>query len=202
MNWVKHHRWALLALVVLVPGAIAAAMSVNLIGYYSSLAQHPTVVPSGEPGQYTPQFATTDDEGDPIEPPPGARPTATMTLQDFTIVPADSDTGREVGLLEGTEAVAALIHVDAAGMTEDAYSCDAVLTAPGPEGERTWEPASSGIEIDYSPSGDLTSYCSLSDGSEFDWEVVFVVPEGVGEIANLSVTRSSFPPERVLQLEH
>jgi hypothetical protein len=177
-------------------------MSVDLFGYYASMAQHPTVVPSGAPGEYTPLFAETDDGGDPVEPPPGARPTATMTLEDYTIVPSDSDTGREVGLLEGTEAVAALIHVDATGMTEDAYSCDAVLTAPGPEGERTWEPASSGIDIDYSPSGELTSYCSLSDGTVFDWEVVFVVPEGVGEGATLSVTRSSFPPERVLQLDH
>ncbi|MEO5919841.1 MAG: hypothetical protein ABIQ01_01730 [Pseudolysinimonas sp.] len=202
MTWLQRNRWALLALVVLVPAAIVAAMSVDLFRYYGSLAQHPVVVPAGEPGEYTPQFASTDDNGDPIEPPAGGRPTATMTLDDYTIVAADSDTGREVGLLPGTEGVAALIHVDAAGMTEDAYSCDAVLTAPGPEGERTWEPASSGLEIDYSPSGDLTSYCSLSEGSEFDWEVVFVVPEGVGEIATLSITRSNFPPERVLQLDH
>lgn len=202
MSWARRNRWPLLALIVLVPGAIVAAMSVNLFSYYGSQAQHPVVVPSGQPGEYTPAFATTDDDGNPIEPPPGPRPTATMTLDDYTVVPADSDIGREVGLLAGTEAVAALIHVDATGMTEDAFSCDALLTAPGPQGERSWDPASSGTEIDYSPSGDLTEYCSLSGGDEFDWEVVFVVPEGVGETATLSVTRGSFPAERVLQLDH
>jgi hypothetical protein len=201
VTWITRHRLALLALVVLVPAAIAAAMSVSTFGYYASMAQHPVVVPSGESGEYIPAFPTTDDEGEPIQPKPGTPPTATMKLEKYTIVPADSEIGREVGLLEGTEAVAALIHVDATGMTEDAYSCDAVLTAPGPEGERTWEPASNVLEIDYSPGGELTSFCSLSDGVEFDWEIVFVVPEGVGESATLYVTRSSFPAERVLQLD-
>lgn len=202
MTWIARNRWALLALLVLVPGAIVAAMSISLFRYYDSLAHHPIVVPSGEPGAYTPAFETTDLDGNDIELSPGARPTAQMTLDSYTVVPADSNVGQEVGLLEGTEAVAAVIHVDATGMTEDAYSCDAILTAPGPDGERTWETASSGTDIDYSPSGDLQNFCSLSDGSEFDWEVVFVVPAGVGDIATLSITRSSFPTERVLQLEH
>lgn len=202
MTWARRNRWGLVALILLVPGAIVAAMSVDLFGYYGSIAQHPVVVPSGEPGAYTPAFSLTDDDGNPIEPPPGPRPTAIMTLEAYNVVPADSDLGQEVGLLPGTEGVGARIHVDATGMTDDAFSCDAELSAPGPQGERTWDPASSGIEIDYNSSGDLTEFCSLSGGEEFDWEVVFVVPEGVGETATLFVTRGSYPAQRVLQLDH
>jgi hypothetical protein len=202
MTWSKRNRWALLSLLVLVPGAVLAATSVNTFNYYGSMRQEPVLVANGETGEYTPEFPKTNDDGDPVTPPPGPRPTAKMTLVDYLVVSADTDIGQEVGLLDGTEAVSALVHVDATGMSEDAYSCGGILTAPGPEGERTWDPASSGLEIDYSPSGDLTEFCSLSEGDEFDLELVFVVPEGVGESAQLYITSGNFPPRRVLQLDH
>jgi hypothetical protein len=201
VTWVRRNRWALLALAVLVPGAVLAAVSIDVFDYYGPQQHHPRIVAKGDPARYTPDFAQEDDHGEPIVWPSGPRPAATLTLTDYTVVAADSDTGREVGLLPGTEAVAALIHVDARDLNEYAYGCEAILTAPGPQGERTWEQASY-ADIDYTPGDGLKQDCYLADGGQYDWEAVFVVPEGVGDIATLSVTRGAFPAERVLQLDH
>ncbi|HTL41272.1 MAG TPA: hypothetical protein VL294_07345 [Pseudolysinimonas sp.] len=193
MTWVRRHRWALAALVVLIPAALAAAMSIAWFRYVGAEAQHPVVVRSGDPGTYA-----TDRPGSDAQELSGL--TATLTLTGYNVVPWNTETGREVGLLEGTEAVSALIHVDATGLPEDVFSCQALLIAPGPEGDRVWETASG--EIDYYPSGDLHGYCDLSEGTAFDWEAVFVVPEGVGDDARLIISDGSLNPRYQLQLEH
>jgi hypothetical protein len=193
MTWVRRHRWALVALIALVPAALAAAMSVVWFGYVDARAQHPVPVPSGDPGTYVADRPSEDaDEQDHL--------TATLTLTDYAVVPWDTDTGREVGLLTGTEAVSALIHVDATGLPDDTFSCQALLVAPGPEGDRVWDSAMG--EIDYYPSGELQANCDLGEGAAFDWEAVFVVPEGVGEDARLVITDGSPAPRYQLQLEH
>ncbi|MGN6503260.1 MAG: hypothetical protein ACTHKX_10235 [Pseudolysinimonas sp.] len=194
MSWLRRHRWALAALVVLIPAALAAAMSVVWFRYVETQAQHPASVRTGDPGTYVagrPSGGDVDSSSD---------LTASLTLTDYNVVPWNSDTGREVGLLDGTEAVSALIHVDATGLPEDTFSCHAVLIAPGPEGDRVWDTASG--EIDYYPSGDLHANCDLSEGTAFDWEAVFVVPEGVGEGARLIISDGSLIPRYQLQLEH
>lgn len=193
MTWVRRHRWALAALVVLIPAALAAAMSIVWFRYVGAEAQHPVVVRSGDPGTY----ATDRPDSDAHE---VSDLTATLTLTGYNVVPWNTETGREVGLLEGTEAVSALIHVDATGLPEDVFSCQALLIAPGPEGDRVWDTASG--EIDYYPSGDLHGYCDLSEGTAFDWEAVFVVPEGVGDDARLIISDGSLNPRYQLQLEH
>jgi hypothetical protein len=193
MSWVRRHRWALAALVVLIPAALAAAVSVVWFGYVDAHAQHPVPVPRGEAGTYVADRPSSETDAP-------SDLTATLTLTGYNVVPWNTDTGREVGLLEGTEAVSALIHVDAAGLPEDTFSCHAVLVAPGPEGDRVWDTASG--EIDYYPSGDLHANCDLNEGTAFDWEAVFVVPEGVGHNARLIVSDGSLIPEYQLQLEH
>lgn len=193
--WLRRNRWALIALVVLIPGALAAAMSVSWFAYYGERLPSWAVVPPGEAGSFVPDRPRPED-GTPTPAPP-----ASLTLTDYTIVPWDSDPGRELGLLEGTEAVSALIRVDAAGMPEDVFGCAAQLVADGPSGERTWTVASS-LDIDYYPGGDLEASCRLSQGGSFTWEAVFVVPEGVAEDARLYITRGAFQPQRVLLLEH
>jgi hypothetical protein len=196
--WLRRNRWALIGLVVLIPAALAAAMSISLLRYYGDLADRGTLVAAGETGDYIPGRPLPEEEdAPPLEP----SPPAVIGLTDYLVVPWDTDSGREVGLVEGTEAVSALIHVDATGVPEDAFSCDAILTLPGPGGERVWTTAG-GSDIDYYPSGDLTAYCELNSGEAFDWEAVFVVPEGVGDDADLVITGGAFQSERVLRLEH
>ncbi|CAN5450537.1 hypothetical protein BH09ACT4_BH09ACT4_10860 [soil metagenome] len=190
--WFRRNRWALIALVALVPAAVLAAFSINGFSYYGGLDHHPVVVASGSPAPYAVDYPQDSEQGG---------PPATFTLTSYTVVPWDTETGRKVSLLEGTEAVSALIQVDGAALREDAFDCDAILVAPGPEGDRTWEIASSN-DIDYYPGGDLSAYCDLGNGEDFTREAVFVVPEGVGADAKLYVTSGNFPPERVLQLEH
>jgi hypothetical protein len=193
--WLRRNRWGLVALAVIVPGALAAAASVSWFGYYAEKAPTWTVVPPGEAGTFVPE--RPQPEGGSAAP----APPASLTLTDYTIVPWDSEVGRDIGLLEGTEAVSALIDVDAGGMPDDAFRCDAQLVADGRSGERTWN-VSSGSDIDYYPSGELEASCGLPDGGRFTWEAVFVVPEGVAEDARLYITRGAFLPERVLLLEH
>lgn len=196
MSWLRRNRWALLALVILVPAAVAAAMSISLFRYYADLQHDPVVVPEGETGEFVP---TRPGAGDELPVPVGEP--AEFTMDSYVVVPWDTDVGREVGLLEGSEAVSVLIEVDATGMPEGTFSCSAILVAPGPQGERVW-PMASGSDLDYYPSGDIEANCSLSQGSAFTWEAVFVVPEGVGEDAELYISYGALQPRRVLQLEH
>lgn len=193
MTWVRSHRWALIALVVLIPATVLAALSVVWFDYTDTHTQNPTPIPSGEAGTWV---VTRPSDATPL----AAPPTAKLSLTSYEVVSWDSDTGKDVGLLEGTEAVSAIIHVDARSLPDDSYSCYARLLAPSPEGDREWDTASS--EIDYYPSGDLHANCDLSDGSEFEWEAVFVVPEGVGENARLVIRDGSPLPEYQLLLEH
>jgi hypothetical protein len=195
MTWVKRHRWGVLALVVLVPAALLAAMSIVWFRYMDAITQHPLVVAFGDTGTYQATRPVPEDgEGGPEAGP------AELSLTDYTVVPWDSDPGRAVGLLEGTEAVSAVIHVDARGLGEDTFGCEALLIAPGPEGDRVWESALLG-DIDYYPSGDLEASCSLNDGTEFDWEAVFVLPEGIAADARLIITDASFQPRYQLELD-
>jgi hypothetical protein len=167
-GWFRRNRWALVALTVLVPAAVLASLSIEWFAYDAAHTQRPEVVAVGASGVY---------EG------------SEFTLSDYLVVPWDSETGQELGLLEGTEAVSALIHVDATGSSadeENLVSCDANLVLPDADGDRTWESGSSAI--DYYPSGDLVAYCMVNDHVESDWEAVFVVPEGIGQEARLVIT--------------
>jgi len=196
--WIRLNRRPLIALAVLVPAALAAALSISAFRYYGNQLLQAETIGLGDSGQYVPQRALPDEED---AKPPAASPPAVVTLDDYDVVSWDSDIGREVGLQEGSEAVSALIHIDATGLPDDVYGCDAILTAPGPSGERTWVVASS-PDIDYYPSGDVSAYCDLASGEDFVWEAVFVVPEGVGDDADLFITRGGIRDERVLRLEH
>lgn len=196
MTWVRRHRWALAALIVLIPAALAAAMSIVWFPYVNAQAQNPVPVRSGDPGTYVADRPSSESDVPSVP----SELTATLTLTGYNVVPWNTDTGRDVGLLEGTEAVSALIHVDATGLPEDTFSCHAVLIAPGPEGDRVWDSATG--ELDYYPGGDLHANCDLSEGAVFDWEAVFVVPEGVGDDARLVISDGSLTPKYQLQLEH
>jgi hypothetical protein len=178
--WFRRHRWGLIALVVLVPAAVLASLSIRWFDYHESTTQNPQVIAEGETGV--------------VE-------RTSFTLTDFTVVGWDSDTGRELGLLEGTEAVSAIIHVDASespASDENLIGCDALLVADGPDGDRVWEAGSNAI--DYYPGGDLVGNCSLTDHEVFDWEAVFVTPEGIADQARLIVT-GSWPYRYELQLD-
>ena len=196
-GWLRRNRWSLLALVVVLPGAVAAAMSVWTFSYYAGIADRSERIPMGAAGEYVADRPTPEDADAPVP----ESPPATMRLADYTIVPWDTDVGGDIGLIEGSEAVAALIEVDARGVPEDAYRCAAILVLPGPDGDRIWQTASI-LDLDYRPSGDIEDGCALSQGDRFEWEAVFVVPEGVGEQARLYITRGALLPERVLRLEH
>ena len=180
-DWLRRHRWGLIALAVLIPAAVLASLSIRWFDYNDMTSQNPQVIAGGETGVVERSL---------------------FTLTDFTVVGWDSEAGRELGLLEGTEAVSAIIHVDATespASDEHPIGCDALLVAAGPDGDRIWEAGSSAI--DYYPSGDLVGNCSLSGHEVLDWEAVFVTPEGTADQARLIIT-GSWPYRYLLQFEH
>jgi len=177
-SWWGRNRWSLLALAVVVPGAVLASLTVDWFDAQSYVLPNPVVVAEGATGTY---------QG------------TTFTLTDHESFAWDSSRGTELEMLEGTEAVFATIHVDATGAEEVSFGCDAVLAAPGPDGDVIWQDGSLG-EISYFPPDPLESFCITSDRTEFDWLAIFVVPEGVAETTTLQITASGGSP-RVLLLE-
>ncbi|MEZ5189891.1 MAG: hypothetical protein R2717_02685 [Schumannella sp.] len=59
--WLRRNRWALISLIVIVPGALVAAASVSWFAYYAGKAPTWTVVPLGEAGQFVPQRPLPED---------------------------------------------------------------------------------------------------------------------------------------------
>ena len=168
-SWWRRNAVALLVIVVSIP---SLAWLLGGIILTQRLGNEPGVIPvaAGETAQFG-----------------GYR--WTLTASD-TFEPRDSEgESRPVG----TELVAAIISVEPIpGDADDDASCDAVLTAPGPERvRRTWQRVGSPGDYLYRMADDTRGYCVL-DGTAYEYETVFLVPEGsYGESAiDVTVTGS------------
>lgn len=184
--WAWRRRWALIALVVIVPASIVVTLSVDWFDYVRLTSSDGARVAPGDTGTY----AGVD-----------------YTLVDVETIQADSAQGEELGALPGTAVVVARVHVDSTDADPDARSCRLLLIAAGPGGDRVWDTGQSDV---YIPSSDDTvGYCTFPDPDDpleedpavFDYEAVFVVPSDAADAAVLRVSDGPFQLRTILQLD-
>lgn len=172
MTWLKKSRWSLLAFVIAVPVAVLSALSIRFIPDLATTNPHPVMLEQGDIGTYK---------------------KVTFQLVDHKVVKADSDQGRELGALAGTEVVIVTLHVDATNAGKGIIGCDFALTAPGPAGQREWDSNQLEVSLPYG-GDDYESYCILSDKKSFNLKQLFVVPEGVASTVSLWFRPSDLEP--------
>ncbi len=153
-GWWRRSRWALLSLVVLVPAAVAASLSVDAVDY---LMSRPSVVTTVEAGRAA-------DLGD-----------ARIRVLESWTAPADSAVGEEYGVPEGTALVSVTLELDASAAAED-FACRVDLLDAG--SQRHWR--SGFTDTSYFPGeglpDDAPFGCSWH-ATPFPFEATFLIPE-------------------------
>lgn len=183
MSWWRRARWPLVALLVLVPAAVAASASVDAVDYLASRPSVVTTVPAGETGELGP---------------------ARIRLVDSWVATADSTRGARFEVPEGAAIVSATLELDAGAASED-FGCRVTLLEP--RAPRHWR--SSLSAAGYYPGEDLPedlpedtpSGCSWAQ-TPFPFEVAFLVPEdAVDDIVLEVVTSDQLPRALHLRLD-
>jgi len=181
-SWWRRSRWALVALVVLVPAAVASALSIDAIDYVNAQPREVTVVAAGD---------TAELGG------------AELRVLDSWTAVADSERGREFAVPEGTALVVVTLELDATSASED-FGCQLALLQP--DSDRRW--SSSYGDTDYWPGSglpddlpdDLPSGCTKADAA-FPFELTFLVPEdAAGEVVLEAVIPRELPRALHLRL--
>lgn len=161
--WWKTHRWYLIAIAVLGPIALLAAMSTDWFRYEERVNARPVVVAQGETVDYA---------------------SAAWTLEESMVISADSQAGKKADLLEGTELVVANVRVNPSGVDGVGPAC--AVRLEDHEGQRTWDRATaSDVSVETDPGA--TDHCSRDDVETYLLQVMFLVPEGAGDGAHLFV---------------
>jgi hypothetical protein len=170
VTWWRRSRWALLSLVVLVPAAVAAALSIDAVDY---LASRPSVV-------------TTIDAGERAE-----LGGAELRVVDSWIAPSGSAAGERYAVPDGTALVSVTLELDAQEASEE-FRCSVKLLEPGRD--RRW--TSSYTDTDYFPGRDLPddvpTGCSWAEAA-FPFEVTFLIPEDAAD----AVVIEAFTPDQL-----
>lgn len=179
-SWWRRSRWGLLALAVLVPASLAAALSVDAVEYWNGSPRTAVEVPAGQTASFQ-----------------GAQ---LRVLESWTAT-ADSPEGQEYGVPEGTALVSVTFELDASAASEE-FGCRTVLLEQ--RGDRRWT-SSYGGGTDYWPGRDLPedvpTTCSYAE-TAFPFEEVFLVPEdAVGHLVVEVVTPAELPRVFHLRLE-
>ena len=163
ITWWKSHRWSVVAIAVLAPIALLVAMSTGWFRYEERVNGRPVVVAQGERVDYA---------------------GAIWTLEDSTVIHAESQAGREAGLVEGLELVVANVRVNPSGVGGVGPTCEVSLEDR--DGRRTWDRATaSDVSAETEPG--TTDHCSPDDVETYLMQVMFLVPQGAGEGAHLVV---------------
>jgi len=145
----RHNRWYLVALVLLIPAAVAVALLPRWMPYQAS-RPHPDRVALGETVRYS-----------------GA---------DIQLAALEVLDGEALNAPVGADVVVATLKVDVVEPPESAY-CRILLVSTEHGLERTWESeisSSSDFDIDES----FAQLCSLSEKGAYDLQVTFLVPAG------------------------
>lgn len=170
--WWRRNRWALLALLVLVPAAVAASLSIDALSYLSS---RPSVVTVVERGDVAPI-------GD-----------ARLRLIDSWMAPADTARGEQYAVPEGTALVSVTLELDARAASDD-FVCQVKLLQSNPD--RRWH--SGFTDTDYFPGRDMPdgvpSSCAW-DPKPFPFEVTFLIPDDAVDAVVLEVFTSDQLPQ-------
>jgi len=175
VSWWRRSRWALLSLVVLVPAAVAAALSIDAVDY---LASRPSIVTTVEPGQ------SVDLGG------------AQVRVADSWIAPADSAAGKRYAVPEGTALVVVTLELDATAASED-FHCTVKLREPGRD--RRWSAGFTDTDYFRSDSlpDDVPTTCSWAE-VPFPFEVTFLIPDDAQDFVVLEV----FTPDLLPRAYH
>ena len=177
LGWWRRSRWALLSLVVLVPAAIAAALSVDAFDYLLTRPSAVTVVERGETGQI--------------------RDGATIRVIDSWAVGAGSPAGEEYGVPEGAVLVSVTLELDASAASDD-FLCRVQLLEA--DRSRRW---TSSYSTDYFPGrglpDDVPSGCAWHD-TAYPFEETFLIPLDAQDCVVLEVIEPAGLP-RVLHLK-
>jgi len=163
MSWLRSNRWYLIAIAVLGPLAMLAAMSTDWFAYEERINGRPIVVEKGD---------TVDYAG------------AAWTLDASFVVPAESQAGREAEVPAGTELVVASVKINPSGVGDESPSCS--VTLEDRDGTRTWDTALSG-DVSLSIDEGASSYCDPSELNPYLLQVFFIVPDGAGDGARLII---------------
>ena len=175
MSWLRNNRWYLVAIAVVGPLAMLAAMSTDWFAYEERINGRPILVDEGD---------TVDYAG------------AAWTVDASYLVPAQSQAGREAEVPEGTELVVASVRINPSGVGDESPSC--AVSLEDRDGTRTWDTASSS-DVSLSIDEGASSYCDPDELNPYLLQVFFIVPDGAGEGARLIIESSDDFP-RLLSL--
>lgn len=161
--WFRKNRWYFVAIAVLGPLAMLAAMSTDWFRYEELVNGRPILVADGDKVDYA-----------------GAQ----WSLDNSVIVPAESQAGRSAGLPENTELVVASVLINPSGVGEVSPQCTVRLKDR--DGQRTWNTA---LDSDVSVTLDdgASSYCDSTRLDSYLLQVLFLVPAGAGEGSRLII---------------
>jgi len=163
-SWWRRSRWALLGLVVLVPAAGAASLSVDAFDYWAGQPHALEVVERGDAAQL----------GE-----------ARLRVTDSWVAVGGSADGIELDVPEGTALVSVTLELDASAADED-FSCRMTLLEPARD--REWRDGYTGT--DYFPRegfpDDIPYGCSWAE-VPFPIELTFLVPEDAVDGLELEV---------------
>lgn len=147
--WLRRNRRYLVALVVLVPGAVVVSLIPRWFPYWSAQPR-PEAVALGETVRYS---------------------GADIELTDLEVLD-----GSEWRAPAGADVVVATLSIDVVEVLEDA-SCELYLVSSEAGYERRWE-AEFFSESDYQIPERLNRPCSLAEPGFYDLQVTFLVPRG------------------------
>lgn len=168
--WLRRARWSLLALVVLVPLALAVALEPRFWPYLTQQPQ-PDVVALGDTVRY------------------GG---AAITLTDLEVLD-----GAEVNAPAGADLVVATLSVDVVDPPESTY-CDVTVVSAESGVERAWD-AESFSDSDYRIPDRFATRCDLTEAGATDLQLTFLVPRGEVDDPVIQFSSSAALP-RVLRL--
>lgn len=170
-SWLRRNRWYLVAIVVLVPLVMLAAMSADWFPYQDRVNGRPIPVADGDNVEYS-----------------GAR----WSLDNSFVVSSRSEAGRSAELPDNTELVVASVRIDPSGAGGKSPSCTVQLKDR--DGERTWNTAQS-REASVSIDEGASSACDSTRLDSYLLQVIFLVPEGAGEGTHLIIETPDELPE-------
>jgi len=168
--WLRRNRWYLLALVVLIPGALAVSLVPRFFPYLADLPQYEPVA-RGESVRYS---------------------GADIELTDFEVLDGDAVAGPA-----GSDVVVASFTIDVVEPPESA-ACDLVVVQTVDGVEYRWDEQAY-LTIDYEIPDGVEETCRFDEAGSYRAQFTFVVPHGV-VVAPVVELSSSDESPRVLRL--
>ncbi|MBN9607222.1 MAG: hypothetical protein J0G30_11490 [Actinomycetales bacterium] len=164
------------ALAVLIPGAAAASLSIDALGYLGSRPTAVTEVPRDETARLG-EFS--------------------VHLTDLQIARAGTPAAEDRAVPPGADLLVADFRVDPGATLADGLPyCEIDLVGEGPDGPATWS-GSGYVDADYRVPDGLATSCERGGGSAYDLEVLFLLPTGVAETASFQISARDLLPQAI-----